>query len=192
MKQDVDLILAGGTAITVDGERRVIRDAGIAIKKDKIVFVGKKKSLLSQYQAKRTYECTDKVISPGFVNAHIHFSHHLSRGLIPDNLGGSPWSNYIHSKVSPYIKARNEIWAAKALLVEVLKSGTTAFMEPGSCPSVRHHSIGHRRDRHQRHDGKTVIRFGKPRSRIIKGKCGQDPKNSRTISERILGLETPY
>ena len=132
VKQDVDLILAGGTAITVDGERRVIRDAGIAIKKDKIVFVGKKKSLLSQYQAKRTYECTDKVISPGFVNAHIHFSHHLSRGLIPDNLGGSPWSNYIHSKVSPYIKARNEIWAAKALLVEVLKSGTTAFMEPGS------------------------------------------------------------
>lgn len=132
MKQEVDLILAGGTAITVDGERRVVRDAGIAVKGEKIVFVGKKKAVSGRFQARRTYDCTDKVIIPGLVNAHIHYSHHLSKGLIPDNLGGSPWSNYIHSKVSPYIKARNEIWAAKALLLEVLKSGTTAFMEPGS------------------------------------------------------------
>ena len=132
MKQAVDLILAGGTVITVDKGRRVIRNAGIAIKGQKIVFVGKKTAVTSRYAARRTYDCTDKVITPGLINPHIHYSHHLSKGLIPDNLGGSPWSNYIHSKVSPHIRARNEIWAAKALLLEVLKSGTTAFMEPGS------------------------------------------------------------
>jgi 5-methylthioadenosine/S-adenosylhomocysteine deaminase len=102
MKQEVDLILAGGTAITVDGERRVIRDAGIAIKGEKIIFVGKKKAVSRQFRARRTYDCADKVIIPGLINAHIHYSHHLSKGLIPDNLGGSPWSNYIHSKVSHY------------------------------------------------------------------------------------------
>lgn len=90
MKQEIDLILAGGTAITVDRERRVIRDAGIVVKGEKIVFVGKKKDISKQFHAKRTYDCADKVIIPGFVNAHIHYSHHLSKGLIPDNLGGSP------------------------------------------------------------------------------------------------------
>jgi cytosine/adenosine deaminase-related metal-dependent hydrolase len=132
MKTSADLILSGGTAITVDPARRVIRDAGIAIKGNRIVFVGKKGAVTRRYQAPRTYDCTDKVITPGLVNPHIHFSHHLSKGIVPDNLGGSPWSNYVHSKVSPHIRARNEVWAAKALLLEVLKSGTTAFMEPGS------------------------------------------------------------
>lgn len=132
MKQQVDLILSGGTAITVDGERRVIREAGIAVKGEKIVFVGKKGEVSKQFEAKRTYECTDKVIIPGLINAHIHYSHHLSKGLIPDNLGGSPWSNYIHSKVSPYIQAHNEIWAAKGVLLELLKSGSTSFLEAGS------------------------------------------------------------
>ena len=132
MRQQLDLILSGGTAITVDDERRVIRDAGIGIKGQKIVFVGKKKDISKNYEAKRTYDCTDKVITPGLINSHVHYSHHLSKGLIPDNLGGSSWSNYIHSKFSPYIKARNEVWGAKALLVEMLKSGTTAYLEPGS------------------------------------------------------------
>lgn len=132
MKQQIDLMLSGGTVITVDDERRVIRNAGVGIKGQKIVFVGKHKDISKRYEATRTYDCTDKVITPGLINSHVHYSHHLSKGLIPDNLGGSPWSNYIHSKVSPYITAKNEVWGAKALLLEMLKNGTTAFLEPGS------------------------------------------------------------
>ncbi len=126
------MVLKGGTAITVDLERRVIRDAGIAVKGENIAFVGKATEVAEQYQAKKTVDCTDKVIMPGMVNAHIHYSHHLSKGLIPDNLGGSPWSNYIHSKVSPYIQAHNEIWAARGVLLEILKGGSTSFLEAGS------------------------------------------------------------
>jgi 5-methylthioadenosine/S-adenosylhomocysteine deaminase len=132
MKHEVDLVLKAGTAITVDKERRVIRDTGIAVKGENIVFVGKAAEVAKRYQAKKTIDCTDKVIIPGLVNAHIHYSHHLSKGLIPDNLGGSPWSNYIHSKVSPYIQAHNEVWAAKGVLLELLKSGSTSFLEAGS------------------------------------------------------------
>ena len=40
-KQSVDLVLAGGTAITVDAERRVIRDAGIVVDGERILYVGK-------------------------------------------------------------------------------------------------------------------------------------------------------
>lgn len=132
MKEQIDLMLSGGTAITVDADRRVIRDAGIGVRGEKLVFVGKRADAADRYTAKRTYDCSDKVITPGLINAHVHYSHHLSKGLIPDNLGGSPWSNYIHSKVSPYITASNEVAGAKAILLEMLKNGTTAFLEPGS------------------------------------------------------------
>lgn len=132
MKQKVNWILQGGTAITVDSERRVIRDAGIAINGENIAFVGKAKEVSDQYQSKQILDCTDKVMIPGLVNAHIHYHHHLSKGLIPDNLGPVLESNFVHSNVSPYLTAEDEIWGAKALLLEMLKSGTTAFLEAGS------------------------------------------------------------
>jgi len=116
-KTQADMVLLGGTAITVDSERRVIRDSGIAIQGENIVFVGKGTEVLEQYQAKQTLDCKDKIMLPGFINAHVHYSHHLSKGLIPDNLGGHVQSNFVHSKASPKLTAENEIWGAKALLV---------------------------------------------------------------------------
>lgn len=123
---------SGGTAITVDSERRVIRDAGIAVQGENIVFVGKGTEVSERYQAQRVLDCTDKVIIPGMVNAHIHYHHHLSKGLVPDIFGPVVNSNFIHSKISPHLTADDEIWGAKALLLEMLKGGTTSFLEAGS------------------------------------------------------------
>ena len=131
-KQEVDLILRGGTAITVDSERRVIRDAGIAILGEEIVFVGKVGEVFERYLAKRILNCEDKVVIPGMVNAHIHFPHHMSRGLIPDNLGPLVTSDFIHSNISSYLTEEDEVCGAKAVLLEILKSGCTAFLEAGS------------------------------------------------------------
>jgi cytosine/adenosine deaminase-related metal-dependent hydrolase len=91
-KKEVDLVLNGGTAITVDSERRVIRDAGVAVKGEEIVFVGKATEASERYQAYQTLDSNDKVIIPGMINAHIHYHHHLSKGLMPDNLGTVLWS----------------------------------------------------------------------------------------------------
>lgn len=129
---DADTVLIGGTAITVDADRRVIRDAGIAIKGEDILFVGKAAEVKERFAAKKVIDCTDKVIIPGLINAHIHFSHHMSKSLIPDNLGPAVQSNFTHTKASPNLIAENEIWGAKALLIEMLKGGQTAFLEAGS------------------------------------------------------------
>ena len=87
--QSVDLIIRGGSAITVDAERRVIRDAGIAIKGENIEFVGKAAEVDQRFRASKVIDAKGKVLTPGFVNAHVHYSHHVSKGLIPDSLGPS-------------------------------------------------------------------------------------------------------
>jgi cytosine/adenosine deaminase-related metal-dependent hydrolase len=130
--QEVDLVLLGGTAITVDSERRVIRDAGIAIQGEDIAFVGKAAEVSERYLAKRAIDCKDKVIIPGMVNAHVHYSHHLSKGMVPDNLGGALFSNFLHSTITPNLTVEDEKMGAKALLLEMLKGGTTMFLEAGS------------------------------------------------------------
>jgi len=131
-KQVVDLVLSGGTAITVDAERRVIRDAGIVVQGENILFVGKSTEVSGRYTGKKTLDCTDKVIIPGLVNAHIHFSHHMSKSLIPDTLGPAVQSNFTHIQASPNLIADNEVWGSKALLIEMLKGGQTTFLEAGS------------------------------------------------------------
>ncbi len=131
-KQVVDLILLGGTAITVDAERRVIRDAGLAVDGERIVFVGKASDVAQRYAGKKKLDCTDKVMIPGMVNAHIHFSHHMSKSLIPDTLGPAVQTTFTHYKASPQLTADNEIWGSQALLIEMLKGGTTTFLESGS------------------------------------------------------------
>lgn len=131
-KQPVDMIIRGGTAITVDAERRVIRNAGIAVKGDRIAYVGKAADTDRLYQAAKTIDANEKVIIPGLVNAHVHYSHHVSKGLIPDSLGPSVSSNFLHSKVSPHITKEDEMVGAESMLLEMLKGGTTSFLEAGS------------------------------------------------------------
>ena len=132
VKRAIDLVLTGGTAITVDPERRVIRDAGIAVHGEDILFVGKATEVDARFTGKKKLDCTDKVMIPGLINAHIHFSHHMSKSLIPDNLGPAVQTQFTHYKASPNLTAENEVWGSKALLIEMLKGGTTTFLEAGS------------------------------------------------------------
>ena len=36
----VDTLIAGGTLVTMDGKRRIVRDGGLAVRGDRLVFVG--------------------------------------------------------------------------------------------------------------------------------------------------------
>lgn len=127
-----DVILAGGTVMTVDGERRIIRDGAVVITGTDIVAVGKQKDIILQYEAKQLRDCRHKLIMPGLVNSHLHFYHTMHRGLAPEDLGGVLWSNFVHGKVATKLTAEDEIYGGLIILLETLKSGTTTFLEAGS------------------------------------------------------------
>ena len=80
-KKILDLLIVDGTIVTVDKERRVIRNGAVAISKNKIIEVGKASALKKKYQAKRVYDANEKLIMPGLINSHLHFYHHMHRGL---------------------------------------------------------------------------------------------------------------
>ena len=83
-----DHMLVGGTVITVDAERRIIRDGAVVIAGSDIVAVGKRESSRREYDAKTVRDCRHKLIMPGFVNSHLHFYHTMHRGLAPEDSGG--------------------------------------------------------------------------------------------------------
>ena len=73
--------------LTVDPQRRIIRDGSIVIERGRIVRVGKADEL-ADASADRVIDAREFVVTPGFVNGHMHISYaHPVRGIFPDDLG---------------------------------------------------------------------------------------------------------
>jgi 5-methylthioadenosine/S-adenosylhomocysteine deaminase len=132
MATKVDVLLSGGTVITVDEQRRIIRDGAVAIRGSDIIAVGKRENLEREFEARMVRDCKHKLIMPGLVNSHLHFYHTMHRGLAPEDAGGVLWSNYVHGKIATKLTAEDEIYGGLIILLETLKSGTTTFLEAGS------------------------------------------------------------
>jgi 5-methylthioadenosine/S-adenosylhomocysteine deaminase len=115
--------------VTVDRERRIIQDGSILIEDGKISRVGKAASLAST-RADRVIDAGHLLVTPGFVNGHMHISYaHAVRGIFPDNLA-SPLSHVF--KLQMAMTEEEEHATTLLGLVELLKSGTVCFVDPGS------------------------------------------------------------
>lgn len=75
---DCDVKLANGTVI--DGTGSAARRADVALRGDAIVAVGD----LAQVAARTTIDCTDRVVTPGFIDIHSH-----SDWLVPGGDSGA-------------------------------------------------------------------------------------------------------
>src|ERR1043165_9336521 len=83
-RQPVDLLVVGGTIVTMDQTRRVIDDGGIAVVKGRIVAIGPRAEIEARYTSRQRINATDKVITPGLINGHTHVPMVLFRGLADD------------------------------------------------------------------------------------------------------------
>ena len=61
-----DLLLSGGTVIDGTGQPRVVADVGVA--GDRIAAVGQ----LKHTAARRTIDCTGRIVAPGLIDVHNH------------------------------------------------------------------------------------------------------------------------
>src|ERR1043166_5817327 len=73
-----DLLITGAEwVITMDPDRRLIRDGAVAIGKDRILAVGKTADLKTRYSSARTLEAKDKIVLPALINTHLHHTQQL-------------------------------------------------------------------------------------------------------------------
>lgn len=83
-----DLLLTGGTVITVDDERRVLDPGAVAIPGDRIGYVGTAAG--TPGRARRTIDCTGRAIIPGLIDCHNHLFQGLARG-VGEGMSLRPW-----------------------------------------------------------------------------------------------------
>lgn len=120
MQQKTDILIVGGTVVTMDESCRVLEDAGLAIEGDRILAVGTREELESTYQATRVINARGKVIMPGLVDTYGHAGHGLIRGIYNPVHGWPSERLYWHYTTDQW-------WYAEALLAatERLRFGVT-------------------------------------------------------------------
>ncbi len=116
--------------VTMDPERRIVADGSVVITGNRISQVGKAADLAS-VTADRTIDGSGIVLTPGFVNGHMHISYaHAARGLFPDDLGAEYLPNVF--RLQQAMTADDEYATSLLAIVELLKYGTTTFIDPGT------------------------------------------------------------
>jgi len=107
--------------------REVVREGVIAIKNDKISYVGKK-SKAPRVRAEKIIDGRGKVAMPGLVNCHTHLAMTLFRGIAEDQ----PLKKWLKETIWPLeAKLKPEDVYDGALLgcLEMIKGGTTTFAD---------------------------------------------------------------
>ena len=128
-KSPVDLIIKGGTVVTMDGSRRVIDGGGIAVKSGRVVAVGQTAEIERDYAARETINATGKVIIPGLINGHTHVPMTLFRG-IADDLDLQEWlTKYIFPAEAKNVTEDFVRVGTRLGLAEMIRSGTTTYCD---------------------------------------------------------------
>ena len=125
----VDLIIRGGTVVTMDGSRRVIDNGGVAIKGGRVVAVGTSAEMDLNYSSRQVIEATGKVVIPGLINGHTHVPMTLFRG-IADDLDLQEWlTKYIFPAEAKNVTEDFVRVGTRLGLAEMIRSGTTTYCD---------------------------------------------------------------
>ena len=128
MNIQVDLLLIGGTVITMNDAFTIVPDGAVAIQDDSIVAIGPAESISATYQAAETVDCTDQVIMPGLVNAHTHIPMTLLRGL-NDDLRLDVWLGYLMPLEREFVTPEFVRLGTRIACAEMIRSGVTSFAD---------------------------------------------------------------
>jgi 5-methylthioadenosine/S-adenosylhomocysteine deaminase len=115
--------------LTLDHARRIIQDGTILVAGNRIDRVAKAAELAA-VPADRVIDARHLLVTPGFVNGHMHISYaHAVRGIFPDDLG-SPLPYVFRLQMA--MTEEEEYYTTLLGLVELLRNGTVCFVDPGS------------------------------------------------------------
>lgn len=125
----VDLLILGGTIITMDAERRIINDGGIAISDGRIVAIGPRGEIQSGFTSRQTISATGRLLAPGLINGHTHVPMVLFRGLA-DDLDLNEWLNkYIFPAEAKNVTEEFVRVGTRLGLAEMIRGGTTTYCD---------------------------------------------------------------
>jgi 5-methylthioadenosine/S-adenosylhomocysteine deaminase len=117
--------------VTVDGSRRMIADGAIAIGDDRIAAIGKSSAIEREFAADEIIDGRGLIAMPGFIDTCVATVHQLGRGA--GDFCDIP--KFMLERTLVYeaaLTAQDAATATLACQLEMIRSGTTCFVDSGS------------------------------------------------------------
>jgi cytosine/adenosine deaminase-related metal-dependent hydrolase len=122
------ILIEHGLVVTLDAHRRVIRDGAVMIEGSRIIDVGKTDELRRMYAPEHTIDASRHLVIPGLIDCHVHLAQALIRGCA-DDVALIDWlGKYVWPLQGNYDADDGRV-SAKLCMLEMIKSGTTSFIE---------------------------------------------------------------
>ena len=128
-RQKADLLISGGTVVTMDANRAIIDDGAIAVKGDTILAVGPQAEIESRYAAAQTIDARGRLVLPGFINGHTHVPMTLFRGLHDDVTLNDWLYKYIFPAEAKNVNEEFVRWGTRLAAAEQIRAGVTTFAD---------------------------------------------------------------
>jgi 5-methylthioadenosine/S-adenosylhomocysteine deaminase len=136
-----DLLITGGTVLTMDDKDTRIENGAVAVKNDTIIAMGPADAF-SRWQVSRKIDAAGGIIMPGLINTHTHAAMTLFRGLADD----LPLDRWLNNHIFPAEAVLDyEKVSAGTLLAcaEMILSGTTCFCDMYLFEAAVAHAASH-------------------------------------------------
>lgn len=128
MLEPKSTLYANCTIITINPSREVILNGYLLITNSRITAVGKANSLPPLPSNTTTISLQNRIVIPGLINTHAHLAQSILRGLAEDLSLHSWLCDAIWPLEASYAEDDGYV-AARLTIAEMLKSGTTCFLE---------------------------------------------------------------
>lgn len=125
-----DLLITGGTVVTMDEAWKVVPDGAVAVDGTSILAVGPAAEIEAAYgaEATETIDATGRLVLPGLVNVHTHTADILFRGLVED-LPLEPWLERLWAAERALVRPDSVAAGARLAQAEMIRGGTTTALD---------------------------------------------------------------
>jgi len=122
------MLYQGCTIVTLDHQRRILTDGAMVVDEGAITAIGKREDLIRKFPDEEQLDLKGGLVIPGLVNTHVHLSQALIRGCA-DDLALIDWlTKRVWVLQGNYTEDDGRL-SAELCILEMLKSGTTSFIE---------------------------------------------------------------
>lgn len=128
-QERVDLMVSGGTLVTMDSGRSIIKDGSVAVRGDSIVAVGPRTEIEQRYKATQVTDAHGGLVLPGFINGHTHVPMTLFRGLHDDVTLNDWLYKYIFPAEAKNVNEAFVRWGTRLAAAEQIRAGVTTFAD---------------------------------------------------------------
>ncbi len=127
--EEVDILISGGTILTLDEKETKVEKGTLAIKGSTIRAIGNSEEIEISYTGEKTIDARGCLVMPGLVNGHTHAAMTCFRGLA-DDLELMDWlNNYIFPAEAKNVSEELAYWGSLLACAEMIRSGTTTFCD---------------------------------------------------------------